>query len=235
MARRLTTRTLKGTGHPTPPLDANFILKGQVLNNTIITIDNVGDLMDTGKTKWIWRVLGGLVLMILGLVIIFYPGISLLLFVEIFGAFLVIAGIFEIAFGVSGPKSGVMKGSFVIQGVFSVIIGILAIVLPGMTLLMATYLVAAWAFIWGITEIVAVLTASEDMESSVYGTNVKMGKGMGVLIGIIAIVLGLMTLAWPGVTLALVTLLVGWMVLMMGILIAIGGYEIKGPLWIRPT
>lgn len=105
--------------------------------------------METGETKWIWRVLGGLVLAILGLVIIVYPGLSLLLFVTIFGMFLIIAGIFEIAFGVTGAETGLLKGLFLVQGIFSIIIGILALILPGMTLLMATYLVAAWAFIWG--------------------------------------------------------------------------------------
>lgn len=191
--------------------------------------------METGKTKWIWRVLGGLVLAILGLVIIVYPGLSLLLFVTIFGMFLIIAGIFEIAFGVTGAETGLLKGLFLVQGIFSIIIGVLAIILPGMTLLMATYLVAAWAFIWGIVEIVAVLTASDERSTSLYGENVKVGKGMGVLVGFLAIALGLMTLAWPGVTLAIVTILVGWMMLVMGILIAIGGYEIKGPLFPHET
>lgn len=197
------------------------------LNNGILTIDNPGDYLNMGETKWIWRVLGGIVLIVLGLVIIVYPGITLLLFVEILGAFLIIAGVTEIAFGLSGHESGTLKGLFVVQGIFSIIIGFLAILLPGMTLLLATYLVAAWAFIWGIMEIVAVLMVPDYMEGSTYGTSVKMSKGIGVLIGLIAIAFGLLTLAWPGATLTLITLLAGSMVLLLGILIAVGGYQIK--------
>lgn len=63
--------------------------------------------MELGKTSWIWRLLGGLALIVLGSLIIVYPGITLLLFVQIFGLFLFISGITEVAFGLTATGRGV--------------------------------------------------------------------------------------------------------------------------------
>ncbi len=117
-------------------------------------------------------------LIVLGLVIIVYPGITLLLFVEILGAFLIIAGVTEIAFGLSGHESGTLKGLFVVQGIFSIIIGFLAILLPGMTLLLATYLVAAGPS-YGDYGDRGRTDGTRLYGRLPYGTSVKMSKGIG--------------------------------------------------------
>lgn len=184
--------------------------------------------MELGKTSWIWRLLGGLALIILGLLIVLYPGITILLFVEIFGLFLFISGITELAFGLTADGGGVEKSLFILQGIMAIIIGMLAFLLPGITLLMATYLVAAWAIIWGIVEIVAALTTQKEGQISIYGPNAKVGKGVGLIVGVLALLLGIMTLVWPGVTLALIVIMVGSIVILIGILIAFGGFQARG-------
>lgn len=92
----------------------------------------------------------------------------------------------------------------------------------------ATYLVAAWAIIWGVVEIVAVLTTQKEGQISIYGPNVKVGKGHGLMVGILAILLGIMALVWPGATLALVVIMVGSMVILIGIRIVLGGFQARG-------
>lgn len=173
--------------------------------------------MANGKSSWIWRLLGGIILVILGILILVYPGITLAITVLIVGVFLLITGIFELVFGLSAEAKNA-KWLFVLQGLLSLILGILIVVFPALSLAAFIYLVAAWAIIWGVFELVASFMVPEEVRKAVYGTG---GKWMGVLIGLIAIIFGIILAIYPQATLTIIIYIVGFMVIAMGILLAI--------------
>lgn len=173
--------------------------------------------MASGKSSWIWRMLGGIILVILGITILVYPDVTLELVILIVGIFLIIQGIFELIFGFSADAKGA-RWLFVLKGLISLVLGIIILVYPDETLTIFVYLVAAWAIIWGIFELVATFMVPAEVRQQVYGTG---GKWLGVLIGLVAISFGIVLAVYPEATLTIIIYLIGFLVIVTGILMAV--------------
>jgi uncharacterized membrane protein HdeD (DUF308 family) len=88
-----------------------------------------------------------------------------------------------------------------IRGLFAIIFGVLAFVLPGMTLLTLIYLFAAYALANGIMALVHAFSAPKGYPRF----------GALIFSGIISIVAGVLAFIWPGITaLSLVLLIAAW-------------------------
>jgi uncharacterized membrane protein HdeD (DUF308 family) len=179
-----------------------------------------GKIMASGKSSWIWRMLGGIILVILGITILVYPDVTLELVILIVGIFLIIQGIFELIFGFSADAKGA-RWLFVLKGLISLVLGIIILVYPDETLTIFVYLVAAWAIIWGIFELVATFMVPAEVRQQVYGTG---GKWLGVLIGLVAIAFGIVLAVYPEATLTIIIYLIGFLVIVTGILMAVNSF-----------
>jgi len=173
--------------------------------------------MANSKSSWIWRLLAGIILVILGIAILVYPDVTLDIVILIVGILFVIQGIFELIFGFSAEAKGA-RWLFVLKGLISLILGVIILVYPNETLTIFVYLVAAWAIIWGIFEMIATFMVPKENAHQVYGTG---GKWMGVLIGLIAIAFGIVLAVYPDATLTIIIYLVGFLVIVVGAMMAI--------------
>jgi uncharacterized membrane protein HdeD (DUF308 family) len=163
--------------------------------------------------------LGGIVLIILGIVILVYPDVTLAILVLIVGVFLIIEGILDLLFGFTAEAKAIGAWwIFLLKGIIDIVVGVLILVSPDITLMLFIYLVAAWAIIWGILELAATVKEWKEVEPSAYGTG---GKWVGFLIGLIAIVFGSVLAVYPATTLSVIIWLVGFLVIIAGIMIAI--------------
>jgi len=176
--------------------------------------------MANGKSSWIWRLLGGLILVILGILVLVYPDITLAIAVLLVGILLIIAGVFELIFGFSAEAKAA-KWLFILQGIVSLVLGILIVVYPEITLTIFVYLLAAWAVIWGIFELIATFMVPAEVRQQVYGTG---GKMLGILIGLIAIVFGIVLAVYPEATLTTIIYVFGILVIAIGVLVAINSF-----------
>jgi len=179
-----------------------------------------GKTMANGKSSWIWRLLGGLILVILGILVLVYPDITLAIAVLLVGILLIIAGVFELIFGFSAEAKAA-KWLFILQGIVSLVLGILIVVYPEITLTIFVYLLAAWAVIWGIFELIATFMVPAEVRQQVYGTG---GKMLGILIGLIAIVFGIVLAVYPEATLTTIIYVFGILVIAIGVLVAINSF-----------
>jgi len=103
--------------------------------------------------RWL-LVVDGLFGVAAGVVTLFWPGITLLALVFIVGLRFVLSGALEIATAIqlrSELQSPVLYG---LAGVASVILGILAFVLPGITALVLVTMLAAFALLFGVMMLV---------------------------------------------------------------------------------
>ena len=88
-----------------------------------------------------------------------------------------------------------------LRGVVAIIFGVLAFVLPGMTLLTLVFLFGGYAIVNGVLALVHALSAPKGCPRF----------GALILTGIISIVAGVMAFIWPGITaLSLVLLIAAW-------------------------
>lgn len=92
-----------------------------------------------------------------------------------------------------------------LQGIFALIIGFSILIWPGMTLVMLTIFVGAFAFVDGIFALVALAKAE------------KGRRGLLILHGVVGIAFGLIILIWPGISLVMLLWLVMAWILVTGI------------------
>lgn len=176
------------------------------------------------KANWLWRLLGGLILIVLGALIIAYPDITVEIVIFLFGILMLIQGILQCVFGMSAPEAKNAKWIFLISGILSIIIGLLALLTPYYLVVAGWYLIAAWAIIWGIFEIIAAFTVPEEVGNRVYGSG---GKWFAVLIGLLAIGLGVVFAIYPEGSLTTVVWLAGGLVIVLGLMVMLGAFQLK--------
>src|ERR687893_361536 len=99
---------------------------------------------------WWALALRGAIAILFGLAALVRPGIALEALILLFGAYALVDGVFSIIGVFGGTRSGTPRWLLLIEGVVSILAGLVAFVLPGLTAIVFLYLIAVWAIITGI-------------------------------------------------------------------------------------
>jgi len=103
---------------------------------------------------WWLVALRGVAAIVFGILAFVWPKITLLTLVWLFGAYAFIHGVLALVQAFTGSKVGRRTGSLVFEGIISIIVGVIAFFVPGITALALLLMIAAWAIVGGIFEIV---------------------------------------------------------------------------------
>lgn len=134
--------------------------------------------------NWAWVLVRGVLTIVFGAMAVFWPEITLLTLVILFGAYAVVDGITAIAMGIR-RSSG--RGILIVMGVLGVVAGLIALFWPGISALALLYLIAIWAIVIGFGSIVSGFGLSRDAG----------GRWLFVISGLAGVVLGILLLANP--------------------------------------
>lgn len=85
------------------------------------------------------------------------PSITLAVLVILFGAYAFVDGVFAIVSAIRALQGHRPWGSFLIEGIVGIVIGLITFFVPGVTLAFLIALVAIWAIVTGIFEIAAAI------------------------------------------------------------------------------
>ncbi len=124
-----------------------------------------------------------------GAITLFWPGISLVALTALFGAFTLVYGAFGLAAGLNLlAHRSTDWVPYVLGGLAGLVVGVVTFFAPGLTDLTLIYVIAAWAIIVGVFEIIA----SVDIRDMV--------KGAGWLTasGVVSVAFGVLVAARPG-------------------------------------
>ncbi|MBA3871236.1 MAG: HdeD family acid-resistance protein [Chloroflexota bacterium] len=156
--------------------------------------------------NWWLVALRGVIAILFGLVTLFFPGIALSSFVLLFGAYAIIDGLAAVW---SSVQHRTEQGWWIhlLEGVVSVIAGILAFVYPGITALIALYIIAFWAIMTGVFELLAAIRLRKEITGEFW---------MG-LSGVISVIFGIVLIAAPGAGILAVLTLVGIYAIAFGV------------------
>ena len=138
-------------------------------------------LGSTLKRNW-----KGVLGLIIGLIAFLFPGPTLLSLVTLFAIYLIIDGILAIVSAVRAARHQERWGFLTFEGIVGILAGVIAMALPGLTVLVFVGLLAAWAFISGTLELRAAYNLEKDH-----------GRWWMALGGIISIVFGIVLVAAP--------------------------------------
>ena len=169
-------------------------------------------------TNWWALVLRGVVAILFGLMTFVWPQITLATLVLLFGAYAIVDGIFAIVAGVRAPREFARWWVLLIEGILSVIAGLFAFAIPGITALILLGLIAAWAIITGVVEIIAAIQLRKEIS----------GEWILALSGIASIIFGVLLLLNPGAGALAVLWLIGAYAILFGILLVALGFKLRG-------
>jgi uncharacterized membrane protein HdeD (DUF308 family) len=171
--------------------------------------------------NWWALVLRGLFAVLFGIIALAWPGITLGALVLLYGAYALAAGVFAIASIMAGRTWGRPWWSLLVEGLVGIAVGIMTFAWPGITALVLLYLIAAWAFVTGIFEIVAAIRLREEIR----------GEWLLALSGILSILFGLALVVYPGAGALAVVWLIGAYAIAFGALLIALGFRLRS--WSR--
>ena len=174
--------------------------------------------MDKGLTR-MSRLLaaGGVASIVFGAVVLFWPGISLLALTLLFGAFAFVYGSFAVGTGLYLLAHRSTEWvPYVGGGLAGVIIGIVTYLHPAVTDLTLVYLVAAWAFVIGVFQIVAAIDAWNELPGAAW---------LGVS-GLLSVVFGIVAAFRPGAGMLAILWVIAFYAIAAGIAQVVAGYRI---------
>lgn len=167
---------------------------------------------------WTATLLSGVLTAVLGVLILVWPGKSLIVASALFGAYLMISGIVQVILALSHGVSAAGRFLLFLSGAVSVVLAVLAFRHFGEGY--ALLLLAIWIGIGFIFRGTAVTAGAVSDRG-------QPGRGWAIFSGVVTVLAGVITLAWPIDSIATLALVVGvW-------LVVIGLFEIGAAFAIR--
>ncbi len=167
--------------------------------------------------NWWMLAVRGVLAIIFGLVALFLPGIALLAFIIVFAVYAIVDGIVAVVVAIRERESLHRWGWVLVEGILSIVAGILAFSYPRETALVLLFIVAAWAVLTGIMEIVAAFSLREYLSQ----------EWALVLAGVLSIVFGIILFAHPGAGILAILWLVGIYSIIFGVLFIVRAFQLR--------
>jgi len=185
------------------------------MNDT--NISGICTVADTISHNWWLLALRGLAAILFGLLTFIWPGISLFALIMLFGAFALINGVLSIFMAVRAPKGYPRFGSLLLGGVCGIFASILTLIWPGLTALGLLIMIAAWAIVTGILEIVAAIKLRKEIKR----------EWLLILAGLCSVVFGVLLMLMPGPGALVLVLWIGAYALVVGLLLIVLAFKVR--------
>ena len=166
---------------------------------------------------WLYAV-RGLVAVLFGILAFIWPEQTVQALVLVFGAFALVDGIFAIIAGIASYRYFDRWWAMLLEGVAGVVIGLLTFFWPTITGLALLYMIAAWALITGIFEIVAAIQLRR----------LIVGEWMLILGGLLSILFGVLLFVFPAAGAVSVIWVIGIYAIVFGISEIILAFRLYG-------
>lgn len=147
------------------------------------------------------------------------PGLTLVTLVLLYG-------VYTLADGLSALWVGGLARAwrFVLLGILGVIVGIFTFIYPGITAVALLYLIAAWAVVRGVFEIVTAIQLRKEISN----------EWMLVIAGILSVLFGVALVANPAAGALAVVWIIGTYAFIFGLLMIVLAFRLRGlPGWLE--
>lgn len=174
-------------------------------------------MLAVAARQWWVLVLQGILGIIFGVIAIALPGVALITIAYLFAAWAIVAGLSHIAEGWRVAEHRGRSWPFAVMGVVSIVAGILAALIPGLTIVGLALLLGAWLVIQGVMEVYTAWRIRDEVT----------GEWILALGGILRLIVGLIVLAMPIVGIVLTVALVAVWSIIAGVTALMLGWRLR--------
>ena len=139
--------------------------------------------LSTFAANWRALALRGLVALLFGLVVLFWPGLVLTVLAILFGLYAAVDGAITFVPVLRSPDPGPQRTLPLTEGAVGIVAGLVAILWPGLTTSGLVYVIVVWAVVTGTLKILTAILLRAEVE------NVWMLAGSGLLSVLFGVVL----------------------------------------------
>lgn len=195
--------------NPTPPPGP----QGTTVEEDTIVVDQESMLAAVGKAWWLILILG-LVSLVVGIIVLIRPFTAVNVAAIIFGIWLLVSGIFQLVQAFNSRLETMARVLNAITGVIGIILGIICFESVENRIALLILFIGIWWILRGIMQIIIGATRTE-------------GGGIDIFLGIVGLIAGVIVLVWPIGSLAVLTLVVGVWLIVLGIFEVIAAFRTK--------
>ena len=167
--------------------------------------------------NWWAIALRGVAAVVFGVLALLLPGTTLAALVLLFGAYAIVEGVFSLIAAVRG-RTDEPRWLLALQAIVSIAAGFVAFLWPGLTALVLLYVIAAWALVIGVLQIVAAARLHSQIR----------GEGWLVLSGILSMIFGVLMMWAPGAGALALVLWIGSYAIVFGALLIVLAFRLRG-------
>jgi len=158
--------------------------------------------------NWWTFTLRGVFALLFGFLAFVAPGATLTTLVYVFGFYAILNGAFAL-YAAWNLRSFDRWWVFLLEGLLGIVAGVIAFVYPGVTALAFLSIIAAWAILVGILQIVGAIRLRQVIEN-------EWSLGLG---GLASIVFGVLLVVWPRSGLVTISWIIGFYAVAFGIML----------------
>jgi uncharacterized membrane protein HdeD (DUF308 family) len=177
---------------------------------------NVTLLQSLGRAWWL-VLLRGLAAIAFGILALAWPGVTLVTLVLFWGAWALVDGVTALVAGWRAKDSGKPMWQIVLVGLVGIAAGVLTFVMPGVTAIALLIMIAVWAIVSGIFQIVAAIRLRKEIAN----------EWMLILSGALSVVFGALMIYNPGAGALAVLWLIAYFAIAFGVLLVILAFRLK--------
>jgi uncharacterized membrane protein HdeD (DUF308 family) len=167
---------------------------------------------------WKWKLVAGLLTVVLGGIVLAWPGPTILVASTLFGVFLLLTGFTELFLAFTLPRSGGTRFLLFISGALSLILAVLSFRHFGDAY--AVLLLSLWIGIGFIFQGVSEVAIS-------IGEKNLPGRGWYAVLGIISVIAGFVVLVWPFDSIVVLAVVTGVWLVVIGVVQIVQAFQIR--------
>jgi uncharacterized membrane protein HdeD (DUF308 family) len=165
---------------------------------------------------WIF-LLEGVVAIVIGLIVLFWPGPTLHVIIVLFGLFALLSGVVEVFAAIGAADNHQPWGWKLTRALLGILVGLAILRWPGASVLFVLYLVGFWLILGGIVGIVEAFAEHREVQH----------VWLLLLASAVSLLFGIAMFAWPKVAVVTVVYLVGIYAIVQGLVLCVLAFQVR--------
>lgn len=169
------------------------------------------------RDNWWVLLIRGIAAILFGIIALAMPGLTAYVLVIAFGAYTLVDGIMAIYLGFKRRGNDDAWWTWIIDGILSIVIGLVAMIWTSATAVVFIIWIAAWAIVVGIMRIIAAIRLRKEIE----------GEWALILSGLLMIIWGVLIAMTPAAGLLSIAWLLGIFSFMVGVMMVVLAFRAR--------